>query len=162
METLTLTPVGIVHTPFASEEGMPLHSVAAEGVRGQIEIDPAYTPAMADLEGFSHIWVLTHLHKSRGQTLVVTPFLDTQTRGVFATRAPRRPNPIGLSLVRIERIEGNIIHILDPDMVDGTPVLDIKPYVPKYDSRTECRIGWYEGKVDRVNDTRADGRFVSK
>lgn len=159
MQPVTFTPIGVVRSPFTSEEGMPIQSIAAEGVEGRIELDPAFAPGLADLEGFSHLWMLTHLHRSWGQALVVTPFLDDQPHGVFATRSPRRPNPIGLSLIRLQRIEGHVLHVVDLDVIDGTPVLDLKPYVPVFDARETTHIGWYEGKLRRVKDARSDARF---
>ena len=116
---------------------------------------------LSDLDGFSHIIVITYLHKSKDHDLMVTPFLDDVKRGVFSTRAPRRPNPIGLHLVRLVSIEENIMNILDIDMIDGTPVLDIKPYIPQGDERTDSRIGWLEGKLQRFLSEYADDRFSS-
>ena len=116
---------------------------------------------LSDLDGFSHIIVITYLHKSKDHDLMVTPFLDDVKRGVFSTRAPRRPNPIGLHLVRLVSIEENIMNILDIDMIDGTPVLDIKPYIPQGDERTDSRIGWLEGKLQRFLSEHADDRFSS-
>ena len=161
MNPIAFTPIGVVRSPFTSEVGMPIQSVAAESVEGHIELDPAYAPGLADLEGFSHLWLLCYLHRSKESALVVTPFLDDQPHGVFATRSPRRPNPISISIVRLLRVEGHVLHVVDLDLIDGTPVLDIKPYVPTFDVRDTTRIGWYEGKVERVHNVRSDGRFQS-
>ena len=138
---------------------MPLQSVAAEDVRGTIEIDPAFADGLRDLDGFSHVYVLSHLHRAQHEGLVVMPFLDDTPRGVFATRSPRHPNPIGLSVVRLDRVTGTTLHVRGLDLLDGTPVIDLKPYVPAFDSIAAERIGWFAGKADRVHQVRADGRF---
>jgi tRNA-Thr(GGU) m(6)t(6)A37 methyltransferase TsaA len=116
-------------------------------------------PALKDLDGFSHITLLYHFHLSRGFDLTVIPYLDDKKRGLFATRAPRRPNPIGLSVVKLEKIEGNILHVINLDIIDGTPLLDIKPYVRDFDSAEDFRIGWLEGRIDRKDRDTADNRF---
>jgi tRNA-Thr(GGU) m(6)t(6)A37 methyltransferase TsaA len=152
-------PIGVVRSPFTALEGMPLQSVAAEDVRGTIEIDPAFADGLRDLDGFSHLYVLSHLHRARPEGLMVTPFLDDTPRGVFATRSPRHPNPVGLSVVRLDRVGGTTLHVTGLDLLDGTPVIDLKPYVPAFDSIVAERIGWFAGKTDRVHEVRADGRF---
>lgn len=104
-------PIGVIRSPFKILEGMPIQTVAAEGVRALIELEPEYTAGLKDVADFSYLWLLVHLHQVQGYTLAVTPFMDTQLRGVFATRSPRRPNPIGLSLVRLIAVEGTTLHI---------------------------------------------------
>ena len=126
----------------------------------EVALDPEYVDGLKDLEGFSHIILLTHLHQTDGYRLHVTPYMDPGPRGVFATRIPGRPNPIGLSVVRLEKISGNVLHIRGVDMVDGTPLLDIKPYVPMFDAVTDARIGWLANRVDMLENTRGDGRTV--
>lgn len=121
----------------------------------------AYAAGLKDLRGFSHIILLYLFHLSDGYSLEVRPFLDEEARGLFATRAPSRPSPIGISIVRLLEINGNKLVIEDVDMVDGTPLLDIKPYVPAFDHRENVRTGWLEGKGDLIFKTRADGRFKS-
>jgi len=158
-DPVTFTPIGVVRTPFAEHEGMPIQTVAAHGVAGRIELDPAYEDALADLDGFTHLHLITYLHRTGGVSLRVTPYLDTVRRGVFATRSPKRPNPIGLSIVRLVRIEGAVIHIEEVDLLDGTPLLDIKPYVPPFDDRAEARYGWFEQRAQNVHNVRADARF---
>jgi tRNA-Thr(GGU) m(6)t(6)A37 methyltransferase TsaA len=158
-DPVTFTPIGVVRTPFAEHAGMPIQTVAASGVRGTVELDPAYADALADLDGFTHLHLLTHMHRTGGVSLRVTPYLDTVPRGVFATRSPRRPNPIGLSLVRLVRIEGPVLHVEELDLLDGTPLLDIKPYVPPFDDRAGARYGWFEQRARHVHDVRADARF---
>jgi tRNA-Thr(GGU) m(6)t(6)A37 methyltransferase TsaA len=153
------TPIGVVRSPFTTLTGMPIQAVAAADIAATVEVAPAYAAGLCDLDGFSHLWLLTHLHAVAAPALTVTPFLDSEPRGVFATRAPRRPNPLGLSLVRLVGVDGTTLHIEEVDLLDGTPVLDIKPYVPLFDTRAEARIGWFSGVVQRVFAVRADERF---
>ena len=147
--------IGIVHSPFFEIGGMPIQPSRSEGAKGTVEIFDEFIEGLADLDGFSHIILLFHLHRSEGYNLKVTPFLDNQPRGLFATRAPRRPNPISLS-IRIQTMDA-ILSIEDVDILDGTPLLDIKPFVGEFDSRTSPRIGWLESV--RKNKTRSDERF---
>jgi tRNA-Thr(GGU) m(6)t(6)A37 methyltransferase TsaA len=158
METVRYTPIGIVRSPFTTLAGMPIQTVAARGVEATIEIEPAYAQGLKDLDGFSYLLILAHLHLMQGYHLEVTPFMDTQSHGVFATRSPRRPNPIGLSIVRLVRVDGRMLHIEEVDLVDGTPVLDIKPYVPTLDDRPAERTGWFANNVHKVYSLRADDR----
>ncbi len=158
MNDITYKPVGIIHSPFKEPEGAPIQPSASQA-RGTIEIFPEFVPGLKDLDGFSHIILLYHFHRSRKPELVVRPFMDTESRGIFAIRAPSRPNSIGFSVVRLLRIEGNILHVEGIDILDGTPLLDIKPYVPKFDSAEAERIGWLEDKVGKVESARDDGRF---
>ena len=153
--------IGVVHSPFATIEGMPIQPSRARGTRGTVEVSPDYEAALKDLDGFSHIILLYHFHKVEGHQLKVVPFLDVKERGLFATRAPRRPNPIGLSVVRLERIQGNQLSILDVDVLDGTPLLDIKPYVPEFDERKDVRIGWLAEARKRKREAVSDSRFES-
>ena len=153
-------PIGLIHTPFKQRQGMPIQPSRGRGVRGTVEVAPEYADGLADLGGFSHIVLIYHFHRSQGFDLRVTPFLDTEKRGLFATRAPRRPNAIGLSVVRLLGIEGNRIEVQDLDILDGTPLLDIKPYVPEFDHRTEVHEGWLEGVKDRHVDS--DDRFSDR
>ncbi len=159
MTQITFIPIGIIRTPFKTPEGAPIQPHRSGGAEGTVEVDRELAEGLSDLDGFSHIILLYHLHLSEGYKLKVVPFLDDQERGLFATRAPRRPNPIGLSVVRLQRIEGNVLHIADIDMVDGTPLLDIKPYVPHFDTTDDFRIGWLTDKARHSSDKRADGRF---
>jgi tRNA-Thr(GGU) m(6)t(6)A37 methyltransferase TsaA len=151
-------PIGIVRSPFSEAEGMPIQPSRARGTRGTVELKPEYAEGLQDLDGFSHAVLVCHLHRSRGFALKVVPFLDDTPRGVFATRAPRRPNPIGLSVVRLVSVEGSRITFEGVDLIDGTPVLDIKPYVPEFDERAEIRLGWLEEA--RRREVVSDGRFA--
>ena len=155
-------PIGCIHSPFTSLTGMPIQPRGAAGVEGRIEIYPQFREGLRVLDGFSHIYVLSHLHGHSGYALTVTPFLDTEQRGLFATRAPKRPNPIGLSVLRLKAVGEEGLVVLDVDLLDGTPVLDIKPYVPEFEANAEVRTGWLEGKAERAALQRSDGRFGSK
>jgi tRNA-Thr(GGU) m(6)t(6)A37 methyltransferase TsaA len=158
--SICYTPIGVVRSPFTTREAMPIQPSGARGVSGSIELKEKFVEGLKDLEGFSHLYLLYHFHQSRGFSLTVTPFLDKTPRGLFATRAPKRPNPIGLSVVRLDRIEGSVIHILDVDVLDGTPLLDLKPYVPKFDApKEDVRAGWVDSSAMKPEDIRADGRF---
>jgi tRNA-Thr(GGU) m(6)t(6)A37 methyltransferase TsaA len=139
---------------------MPIQPAGAAGVRGTVEVSEEYRAGLKDLDGFSHIILLYRFHRSSGFNLEVLPFMDTEPRGVFATRAPRRPNPIGLSVVELERVEDGVLHILNVDILDGTPLLDIKPYVPEFDSHATIRTGWLEQARKTVQSRRADARFT--
>jgi tRNA-Thr(GGU) m(6)t(6)A37 methyltransferase TsaA len=153
------TPIGIIHSPFQAPEETPVQPAGGAEVAGTVEVFEPYRAGLKDLEGFSHLVLLFHFDRSRGYDLHVVPYLDTELRGVFATRAPRRPNPIGLSVVRLERIEDGLLHIRGIDMLDGTPLLDIKPYVPAFEAEGKIRSGWLETAAARARDCRADGRF---
>jgi tRNA-Thr(GGU) m(6)t(6)A37 methyltransferase TsaA len=153
------SPIGIIHSPYAEPVGVPIQGVYADGAIATVEVSPELREGLSDLEGFSHIILLYCLHRSQGYSLTCKPFLDVQKRGVFATRAPRRPNPIGMSIVRLLGIDGCVLRIADVDIVDGTPLLDIKPYIPEFDVRSNVRAGWYENARNREQIT-ADERFV--
>ena len=159
MHQIVYTPIGIVRSPFKEPEGMPIQPSGARGVRGRVELKVELLAGLKDLEGFSHIILLYHFHRSQGYSLKVVPFLDHESHGVFATRAPRRPNSIGLSIVRLVGLDGCVLHIEDVDVLDGTPLLDIKPYVPAFDSVGTDAVGWLSGKAEKASDTRADERF---
>ena len=156
---IVYSPIGCIHSPFTSLQGMPIQPWGAADVEGRIEIYPQFRLGLRDLDGFSHVYVLSHLHAHSGYSLMVTPFLDTEQRGLFATRAPKRPNPIGLSVLRLKEVAEDGLVVLGVDLLNGTPVLDIKPYVPEFDENEQCRSGWLEGKANRAGNHRSDGRF---
>jgi tRNA (adenine37-N6)-methyltransferase len=158
-EPVTYRPIGIIRTPFLDPDGMPIQATAAVGVAGRIEIDAGFVEGLADLDGFSHLILVYHLHRVTAARLTVTPFLDDRPHGIFATRSPARPNPIGLSTVRLVAITGSILEVEDVDMVDGTPLLDIKPYVPAFDERDGVRVGWFAERLGGLPGARADDRF---
>lgn len=157
--SIEYTPIGTIHSPHKDIQGMPIQPTGATGIAGQIELLPEFVEGLADLEGFSHIILLYHFHKSKGYSLNVKPFLDTETRGVFSTRAPKRPNSIGLSIVKVLEVVGNIIKIENVDIIDGTPLLDIKPYVPEFDHHQADRVGWFEKVKGTVQTKKSDSRF---
>jgi tRNA-Thr(GGU) m(6)t(6)A37 methyltransferase TsaA len=159
LENIVYRPIGIIHTPFRELENMPIQPSGAAGICGTVDLYPEFAEGLKDLDGFSHLILLYRFHESRGYSLTVTPFLDSETRGVFATRAPKRPNPIGLSIVRLVRIQGSTLGIENVDILDGTPLLDIKPYVPEFDHQEDCRIGWLEQVHRMVKTKRSDDRF---
>jgi tRNA (adenine37-N6)-methyltransferase len=152
--------IGVIHTPFSSPEGMPIQPAGAVGIRGTVTVFPEFHEGLADLEGFSHVYLLYHLDRAGPARMKVTPFLDSVPRGLFATRAPRRPNPIGLSVVRLVGIEGGVLTVENVDILDGTPLLDIKPYVPFFDDHPAERTGWLETASEEAREKRSDGRMT--
>ena len=157
---ISYQPIGIIHTAFNNIEDMPIQPAGAANIRGTVEIFEKYSKGLKDLDGFSHIILLYHFHQAQSAKLVVTPFLDTLPHGVFSTRAPSRPNPIGLSVVRLLKIEQNILHIENADILNDTPLLDLKPYVPEFDQHPGEHIGWLKRAKGVVENTRSDDRFA--
>jgi tRNA (adenine37-N6)-methyltransferase len=138
-----MKPIGVIYSPFTEKSQVPIQASRSQA-RGKVEIHPEYDEGLQDLEGFSHIFLVYVFHESSGFSLLVKPFLDDQLHGLFATRYPYRPNQLGLSVVRLLGRQGNILEVEGVDVLDGTPLLDIKPYVPEFDIRTDTRNGWYE------------------
>lgn len=159
--TFKFSPIGIIRTPHQGIEGMPIQPGGAAKIAGRVELNDRFVPGLQDLDGFSHLILLYGFHKSRGYALRVKPFLDSRERGLFATRAPRRPNPIGISVVELVRIEAPVIHFMGADVLDGTPLLDIKPYVVQFDAFPEAKNGWLEACVHGVASMKSDDRFRS-
>jgi len=155
-------PIGTIHSPFKEAHEAPIQSAIAREIEGIVEIFPEYVEGLADLAGFSHIILLYHFHLSKEYCLKVKPFLDNELRGVFATRAPARPNPIGMSIVRLIKVEEEKLFIRDVDILEGTPLLDIKPYVPQFDMPAIVKIGWLKDKVNKLDLARDDGRFYER
>lgn len=160
MEEVRYRPVGVVHSPFSQPEGTPIQPEAGRDVEGTVEVFPEFSPGLKDVEGFSHLILLFHCHLVGDVSLEVVPHADRVPRGVFATRAPARPNPIGLSVVRLDRVEGRTLHVRDLDVVDGTPLLDIKPFFPTLDAAQDVRLGWLEGRQQALREGRDDGCFA--
>jgi len=160
MAQINYKPIGVIHSPFKEPRGTPIQPAAAEGILGTVKVSPEYAEGLKDIDGFSHIILIYHFHLSKPSSLIVKPYLDSESHGVFATRAPSRPNPIGISVVRLIRRQGNVLHIQDVDIVDGTPLLDIKPYIPEFDTQEVNKKGWLEGKAHRTSISRDDGRFT--
>lgn len=160
-QAIVMTPIGIIRTPFTSLEGMPIQPGGARDVLGRAELRPELAPGLIDLDGFSHVYLIYCFHRSEGYDLTVTPFLDDTSRGLFATRAPRRPNPIGLSLVEVVSVVGPVLTVRGADVLDGTPLLDIKPYAPAFDApHCSVRNGWLTEKGRDAATARSDARFV--
>jgi len=158
-DEITNKPIGIIRSPFKEPKGTPIQPAAAKGIEGRVEVFPEYAEGLKDLEGFSHIILIYHFHLARKSSLKVKPFMDDQLHEVFSTRAPSRPNTIGISVVRLVRIEGNALYVQDIDIVDGTPLLDIKPYVPEFDVRVVDKTGWLEKNVNKLPTLKNGGRF---
>ena len=160
MNTIELKPIGVIHTPFQEPAGTPIQPVKSKGVKGWIELDVTYVQGLKDLDGFERIWLLFWCHRAGAAKLRVKPYMDTQVRGLFSTRAPSRPNPIGISCVKLLGVDGNRLEIEDVDMLDGTPLLDIKPYVATFDTFDVQRSGWTDAVAGE--NVKADNRFYNK
>ena len=151
IEPVSLRPIGIIHSQYKNAERVPIQPVYAENCPAQIEIFPEFADGLRDLDGFSHIYLIYYFHQAGAARLLVKPFLQDVEHGVFATRAPSRPNAIGQSIVKLVRRDGNILHIKGTDILDGTPLLDIKPYIKRFDRIDSERDGWQ----DEVDDATA-------
>ena len=157
--SLTYRPIGVVHSPFTNPSDTPIQAAAARDAKGLLEIYPEFVKGLLDISGFSHLILLCHFHRVREARLIDTPFLDTRPHGIFATRAPARPNPIGISVVRLIDVQGGSLHVEDLDVLDETPLLDIKPFVPAFDHRDSVRIGWFTDKIGGLQGRTGDSRF---
>jgi len=157
---MEVKPIGIIHSPFTEASGTPIQPVFAQDSEGTVEVFAEFQEGLADLEGFERIWLLFWLNRAAPYKLKVKPYMDNEMRGLFATRAPARPNPIGLSCVKLLSVEGNVLNVAEIDILDGTPLLDIKPYVGKADCFDVKRSGWLD-TIEHLN-TKADGRFYKK
>lgn len=157
---MTLEPIGTIHTPYTNLEEMPIQPSGAADTLGTLIIDPAYKEGLKDLDGFSHVYVLYHFHKATRSELLVTPFMDTEVRGVFATRSPLRPSHIGMSVTQIVSVKDNIVTLKGIDVLDGTPLLDIKPYIPQFDAVSNVKTGWMNKNKTEVSNTVSDSRFI--
>ena len=158
-DELKIEPIGVIETPFREPAGTPIQPSRANGARGKVRIDPRFRAGLKDLAGFERIWLVYWFHKAPESSLLVTPFLDQRQRGVFATRAPARPSPIGISAVRLLAIQEGVLDVADVDIIDGTPLLDIKPYVPEFDCYPASKAGWFAESNSRRR--LADDRFDS-
>ncbi len=159
---ISYSPIGYFRSPYTDIKGMPIQPIGAGDVEGAIEVLPEFRAGLTDLEGFSHVFVLYHLHQIEGYELMIKPFLDTRRHGVFATRSPKRPNSIGLSVMRLKRVEGLFVYLGGIDVLDQTPVIDIKPYVADFDCCDADRFGWFEGKSQNATHHRSDERFAAQ
>jgi len=157
---ITYRPIGIIHSPFKEPKGTPIQPYAAKGIEGMVEVFPQYEKGLKDIKGFSHIILIYHFHLLKAYFLEVKPYMDNRLHGLFATRAPARPNPIGLSVVRLIEVKRNNLHIKDVDIVDETPLLDIKPFVLEFNSEDIIKKGWLEKNISKLPESKDDGRFV--
>jgi len=154
---ITVQPIGILRTPFLEASGTPIQTAYGKDIEAQVVVDEAYEAALDDIDGFERLWLIYWMDRVGQYKPRVVPYRDTREHGLFATRSPSRPNPIGISIVRLIRREGAILHVADIDVLDGTPLLDIKPYVPEFDAHPVSKAGWFDAPgVDR---RKADARF---
>ena len=160
MNRIVYKPIGIIHSPFKEAKNTPIQPAGAEGTEGSIELYPEYSECLKDIEGFSHIIIIYHFHLIKNWKPLIRPYMDEEFHGVFATRAPARPNSIGLSIVNLLEVKENILIVRNIDVVDKTPLLDIKPYTPEFDIREVKRIGWLEKNIHKLPDSKDDGRFL--
>lgn len=160
MDEIIMKPVGVIRSPFRENLGTPIQPEGGRDIEAVVEVLEEFAPGLDDLDGFSHIVLIYFFHNCCMTRLRMKPFMDTVEHGIFATRSPVRPNHIGMSVVRLDRVEGNVLYIRDVDVLDGTPVLDIKPHVPRLDSPGPARIGWLEDKQEGIASKRDDGRFL--
>jgi tRNA (adenine37-N6)-methyltransferase len=159
-QKIEYTPIGTIRTPHKEIKGMPIQTANARGVRGILEVGEAYAVGLDDLTGFSHIIALYHFHRVAKPNLKPVPYLDGSPHGLFSTRAPARVNPIGISILKLVSVEKNAVTVEDVDILDGTPLLDIKPYVPQFDSIPDASTGWYRERLKDLPLTKADERFA--
>lgn len=157
---ITYKQIGIVHSPFAEPKGTPTQSFAAKGIEGMVEVFPEYQKGLKDIERFSHIILIYHFHLSKPYSLEVIPFVDNKPNGLLSTRAPSRPNPIGLLVVGLKKVEGNKLYVKDIDIVNGTPLLDIKPFVGEFDQVEIIKKGWLEKNIGKLSQSCDDERFI--
>lgn len=160
MKEIVYKPIGIIHSPFKEPTGTPIQPTAGKNIEGTVEVFQEYADGLEDLDGFSHIILLYHFHLCGEAKLKVKPFMDDKEHGIFAIRGPARPNPIGISVTRLLKVEGNILHIRDIDILEGTPLLDIKPFVPEFDVKQEVKTGWLGKNIHKLQTLKDDGRFV--
>jgi tRNA-Thr(GGU) m(6)t(6)A37 methyltransferase TsaA len=157
---MDLKPIGIIHSPFTEAVGTPIQPVYAKNAEGTVEILPEFTEGLKDLDGFERIWLITYYHLAREPRMLVKPYMDDKLRGLFSTCAPARPNPIGISCVRLLSVENRTLQVAEIDILDGTPLLDIKPYSPRFDCFSVSRIGWLTKAREELS--KADQRFFEK
>ena len=160
MNEINFIPIGTISSPFKEPRGVPIQPSGAIGIKGRVEIYPEYAEGLKDIDGFSHIILIYYFHLAKKSSLSVTPFMDKHQHGVFATRASARPNPIGFSVLELEKVDGNLLFVKDIDILDGTPLLDIKPCVPQFDFRDVTKTGWLKDVIHDLPDAKDDGRFT--
>jgi len=143
-QEIKIKPIGIIHTPYKESKGMPIQGKFEKGVTGTIRLFPEYRVGLKDIQGFSHLILIYYFNRSKEERLIGKPFLEDKEHGIFAIRSPHRPNHLGLSIVKLKKVKGNIITFLEVDILNGTPLLDIKPYVAHFDARKYVRNGWID------------------
>ena len=148
-KTIKVKPIGIIHTPYKEPKGIPIQGKFKRGVTGMARVFPEYKAGLKDIEGFSHIILIYYFNRSEEEQLTGKPFLENTEHGIFAIRSPHRPNHIGLSIVKLKGVKGNTVTFSEVDVLDGTPLLDIKPYVSRFDSRKNVKNGWVEKHFKR-------------
>ncbi len=159
-DEIIVKPIGTIYSPLKEPKGAPIQPVGATGIKGHIELKPEYINGLKDLDGFSHIILLYYFHKASDGPMIVTPYMEDKPRGIFSVRMPGRPNHIGISVVRLLNIEGAILHIENVDILDGTPLLDIKPYVTTFDIYKTEKEGWLSNISRRAEEKKCDGRIT--
>ena len=153
MASITHIPIGVIHSTFTDPADTPIQGVFADGARGEVEVFQEYAAGLKDIDGFSHLILIYQFHLANGYSLISKPFIGDVEKGIFSIRHPRRPNPIGISIVRLENVRGNILEISEVDILDGTPLLDIKPFVHQFDQRADIKSGWVDDQhIDEVKD----------
>jgi tRNA-Thr(GGU) m(6)t(6)A37 methyltransferase TsaA len=155
-----IKPIGVIHSPYNQLDNMPIQPKGASETEGCVVVNESYVDGLKDLDGFSHIYLVYYFHKATRTELLVMPFMDKQERGVFATRSPLRPNHIGISIVRLVKVEGNRLMVKGVDVLDGTPLIDIKPYIEKFDRIENSVSGWMKSSDEEIRNKRSDTRFV--
>lgn len=159
-EKVAIQIIGHIETPHLSMENMPIQPIGAQTVEGLVILKPEFEMGLTHLDGFSHMMLIYHFHKINGYELMVTPFMDNTQHGIFATRSPKRPSAIGVSIVQIEKVEGNTVYFYGADMLNNTPLLDIKPFFRQTDNRPQARSGWLDQKENNLaSNMRSDNRF---
>ena len=159
LAAITYKPIGVIHSEHKLMDATPIQPVYARGCKGQAEIFPEFAEGLRDLEGFSHIYLIYHFHQAGQLKLLVKPFLQDIERGIFATRSPSRPNAIGLSVVELIACKNNVLHLDAVDILDGTPLLDIKPYTAKFDRFETTHNGWQDQVDDKTASRKGKRRY---
>ena len=152
MENITYSPIGIIHSSFTNPDDTPIQGVFSNGAKGKVEIYPLYAAGLKNIGEFSHLILIYHFHLVESYSLISKPFMENREKGIFSIRHPKRPNPIGISIVRLDNVKENILEISDVDIIDGTPLLDIKPLIHKFDSRESIKSGWVDNQL--IDDTK--------
>ena len=151
MEEIKIHPIGVIHSPYKEARDIPIQGIFRKEVEAWIELRDEYADGLTDLDGFSHAILIYYFHRSKKEEVLGKPFLEQKTHGIFAIRSPHRPNHIGLSVVGIKSISGNRMYFTEVDVLDGTPLLDIKPYVKYFDCREDVISGWIDSHFENGN-----------